>query len=148
MLAHEPSGFAIARDLFFLGKGEARIVARGLAALADWTAPIDPNLPLEKLRAAFDRGTAWRSGRSEIFKDLVWHIGDRVIAERTDEPCDCTHRIDFGWGQTYVSLGTPRRRPPSPAVLHFSARREISREGVCGPTRTSCSRASTAASDV
>lgn len=70
------------------------------------------------------------------------------VAEAPEEGDFGKHRIDFGWGQTYVSLGTPRRRPPSPAVLHFSARREISREGVCGPTRTSCSRASTAASDV
>ena len=130
VLAHAPSGWALATDSWCLGRGEAELAAEGLRELADWTRPIDAGLDVRRVMGAFDRAFAWREGTEQTTQDLVWHIGDRVIGRCLESRCDGDwHRIRIGWGETFVQLSTARRPAGEVTVFHFSATRTIASEG-------------------
>jgi hypothetical protein len=122
VLAHAASGFALAKNFWFLGKGEARFVASALAPLADWTEPIDPSVPFDDVRDAFMSAIAWRKDVNQSVQDLVWHVGDDVITISPLSECDGSwHPIRFGWSWTYIQLAMKPRPAGELTVFHLSA---------------------------
>ena len=113
VLAHLLTGYALAHHQFFLGRGEARLVAERFGPFGDWAAST-PDVSVGDVRVAFESGMAWRTNATDAIRNLVYTIGDRVIVP-AGPVCDGRwHRISFGWGQTAV-------RRPATRVLLLSA---------------------------